>query len=94
MIKYSLSLQISILNYLPDAYPDHAASVLAGNTFLRCIFGAAFVLIAAPMYNHMGHAWASSLLGFLGCGFLPVPFLFYFFGNRIRRSSKHARKDF
>ena len=42
----------------------------------------------------MGNAWASSLLGFIGCGFVPVPFLFYFFGDRIRRSSKHARKNF
>ena len=82
------------MNYLPDAYPDHAASVLAGNTFLRCVCGAAFALVAAPMYEGMGNAWASTLLGLLGCIFVPVPFLFYFFGDRIRRSSKHARKDF
>lgn len=88
------SLFISILNYLLDTYPDHAASVLAGNNFLRCICGAAFVLIAALIYDRIGHVWASTLLGLLGCGFLPVPFLFYLFGDRIRGSSKHAKKDF
>ncbi|KAL8785800.1 MAG: hypothetical protein Q9195_008481, partial [Heterodermia aff. obscurata] len=39
---------MSILNYLPDAYPSFAASVLAGNNFVRSVFAAACVLFAAP----------------------------------------------
>ena len=34
----------SILNYLPDAYPEHVASVLAGNDLMRSAFGAGFPL--------------------------------------------------
>ena len=30
----------SVLNYLPDAYPEYAASVLAGNDLMRSAFGA------------------------------------------------------
>lgn len=86
-------LSISILNHLPDAYPDHAASVLAGNSFLHCSCGAAFVLIAASMYDRICHVWASTLLGLLGRGFLPVPSPFYLSGDRIRTSSKHANTD-
>jgi DHA1 family multidrug resistance protein-like MFS transporter len=33
----------SILNYLGDAYPDYAASVFAGNDFMRSAFGAGCV---------------------------------------------------
>lgn len=33
----------SVLNYLSDAYPADAASVLAGNDFFRSCFGAGFV---------------------------------------------------
>lgn len=84
--------QISILNYLPDAYPEYAASVLAGNNFIRCSFGAGCVLFAAPMYHNLGTAWASTLLAILGCVFVPVPFLFYFYGDRIRLASKNALK--
>lgn len=84
--------QISILNYLPDAYPEYAASVLAGNNFIRCSFGAGCVLFAAPMYHNLGIAWASTLLAILGCVFVPVPFLFYFYGDRIRLASKNALK--
>ena len=80
------------MNYLPDAYPEYAASVLAGNNFIRCSFGAGCVLFAAPMYQNLGTAWASTLLAILGCVFVPVPFLFYFYGDRIRLASKYALK--
>ncbi|KAK4692796.1 MFS transporter, DHA1 family, multidrug resistance protein, partial [Lecanoromycetidae sp. Uapishka_2] len=90
----SFSLFISILNYLPDAYPDYAASVLAGNNFVRCTFGAGCVIFAGPAYQNLGPGWASTLLGLIGVAFVPVPFLFYFYGNRIRMGSRYARKDF
>jgi DHA1 family multidrug resistance protein-like MFS transporter len=35
----------SVLNYLPDAYPEYAASVLAGNDLFRSSFGAGFPLL-------------------------------------------------
>lgn len=34
----------AILNYLPDAYPNYAASVLAGNDLFRSSFGTGFPL--------------------------------------------------
>jgi len=84
----------SILNYLPDAYPNNVASVLAGNDLFRSAFGAGFPLFASAMYKNLGIAWASSTLAFLGVAFIPIPFVLYKYGERIRRSSKHARKDF
>lgn len=67
----------SVLNYLPDAYPEYAASVLAGNDFMRSSFGAGFPLFAAAMYKNLGVNWASSLLGFLAICFIPIPFVLY-----------------
>ena len=66
--------------------------MLAGNNLVRCSFGASCVLFAAPMYHNLGTAWASTLLAVLGCIFVPVPFLFYFLGDRIRMASKYALK--
>jgi len=66
---------------------------MAGNNFLRSAYGAGCVLFAGPMYTSLGPAWASTILGLVGCAFVPVPFLFYFFGERIRKSSKYALKD-
>ena len=44
----------SVLNYLGDAYPEYAASVLAGNDFMRSSFGAGFPLFATAMYHRLG----------------------------------------
>jgi hypothetical protein len=86
-------LEHTVLNYLGDAYPEYAASVYAGNDFMRSSFGAGFPLFAAAMYNKLGVGWASSLLGFLSILFIPIPFVLYIFGKKIRLQSKRARHD-
>lgn len=68
----------SVLTYLPDAFPTEIPSVMAGNAFIRFSFGAGFPLFAPAMYHNLGIHWASSLLGFLGLAFVPIPFAFYF----------------
>ncbi|KAF2722584.1 MFS general substrate transporter [Polychaeton citri CBS 116435] len=84
----------SILNYLPDAYPEHAASVLAGNDFMRSSFGAGFPLFASAMYNNLGIDWASTTLAFISIAFIPIPFVLYKYGATLRKNySKAARKD-
>lgn len=44
----------SILNYLQDAYPTRAASILAGNDFFRSMMGAAFPLFSPAMFKNLG----------------------------------------
>ncbi|CAJ2504903.1 Uu.00g122970.m01.CDS01 [Anthostomella pinea] len=84
----------SVLNYLPDAYPAEAASVLAGNDFMRSSFGAGFPLFASAMYGNLGVNWASSTLAFLSIAFIPIPLILYKYGATLRKNhSKHARKD-
>lgn len=68
---------MAVLNYLGDAYPAYAASVLAGNDFTRSTFGAAFPLFATQMYHKLGVGWASTLLGCLAILFIPIPFVLY-----------------
>jgi DHA1 family multidrug resistance protein-like MFS transporter len=89
----SFTLFQAVLPYLSDAYPDSVASVLAGNDLMRSSFGAGFPLFANAMFQTLGINWASSLLGFLGLAFCPIPFLLYKYGRQIRQKSKKARKD-
>ncbi|EXJ68716.1 uncharacterized protein A1O5_08510 [Cladophialophora psammophila CBS 110553] len=84
----------SVLNYLADAYPAYAASVLAGNDFFRSSFGAAFPLFATAMYENLGVGWASSTLGFLAITFIPIPFFLFKYGERLRMKSTYAQKDY
>jgi hypothetical protein len=81
---------LGVMNYLIDAYTIFAASVLAANTVLRSLFGAAFPLFTTQMYNRLGIHWASSLPAFLALACLPFPFLFYKYGGSIRKRCKYA----
>jgi hypothetical protein len=50
---------LGIVNYLVDAYVIYAASVLAANTVLRCMFGAGF-----PLFTTCKHLYSCLCLSF------------------------------
>ncbi|KAK2029253.1 major facilitator superfamily transporter [Colletotrichum zoysiae] len=81
-----------IFTFLVDAYPMYAASALASNAFVRCMFAAAFPLFGTQMYNKLGYSWASSLLAFLTVAMVPFPFIFFKYGKRIRGRSRFATR--
>jgi hypothetical protein len=76
------------INYIIDCYLMNANSGIAGNTLVRSFAGAGFPLFAVQMYDKLGVAWATSLLGFLAVAFVPVPILFYIYGAKLRKLSK------
>lgn len=77
-------------NYLVDSYQHQAASALAAKTFLRSFWGAGVVLFTTQMYHRLGYEWAGSLLAFISLACCAIPFVFYFFGAKIRARSKFA----
>ncbi len=81
---------LSGMNYLIDSYTIYAASVLAANSVLRSLFGAAFPLFTTQMYRSLGIHWASSIPASLALACLPSPFLFYKYGEAIRMKCKYA----
>ena len=44
------------------------------------------------MYDALGLGWGTSVLGFIAVVFIPVPFIFWFYGERIR-NDKRFRMD-
>ena len=48
-----MSLILIFRNYEGDAYPDYAASVLAGNDLFRSLMAAAFPLFAVQMFKNL-----------------------------------------
>jgi MFS family permease len=83
---------LGITNYLIDAYTIFAASVLAANAVIRSCFGAAFPLFTTYMYKSLGIHWASTIPAFLALACVPFPFLFYYYGEKVRMKSKYARE--
>ncbi|KAL4815670.1 major facilitator superfamily domain-containing protein [Aspergillus spinulosporus] len=73
-----------------DAYPQYAASALAGNGFVRCTFAAAFPLFGNQMYEKLSYQWATSVLAFLTVAMMPFPWLFFKYGKTLRKRIRLA----
>lgn len=41
-------------------------------------------------YHRLGYEWASTLLAFISLACCAIPYIFYFYGARIRKHSKYA----
>lgn len=81
---------LGIVNYMVDSYTIYAASVLAANSALRSVFGAAFPLFTTYMYHNLGIHWASCIPAFLSVACIPFPIIFYFYGPRIRQHCTYS----
>ncbi|KAF2742852.1 MFS general substrate transporter [Sporormia fimetaria CBS 119925] len=79
------------LNYLVDTFTQYSASAVGANTFLRSCFGAAFPLVVGPLYRNLGVGPASCITGGFAALMVPVPFVFFVYGKRIRRRGKWSR---
>lgn len=79
-------------NYLVHSYDIYAASALAGNAVLRSIMGATLPLAGPSMYETLGPHWAGTLLGLLEAICIPIPFIFYRYGGKIRQKSTLIRQ--
>ena len=75
------------LSYLVDTYTVYAASANAAAVVSRSLLGALLPLAGNAMYDALGIGWGTSLLGFISVVFLPVPLVFWKYGERIRNSS-------
>ena len=85
-----LAIFLQSLNYLVDAYLMFAASAIAANTFLRSLAGAGFPLFSQYMFKALGVQWAGTLLGCVAVVMVPIPILFWKYGQKIRERSAFA----
>jgi MFS family permease len=76
------------LTYLVDAFTLYAASALAANTVIRCIFGALIPLAGPPLYEVLGLGWGNTLLGFLSLLVVLASLWLTKYGERIRTNPK------
>ena len=84
---------VAYLNYLTDSYLMFAASANASNTVVRSACAAAAPLFDTYMFEKLGVGGAGSLIGGVACLLAPIPFVFYFYGERIRARSTFAPTD-
>lgn len=76
--------------YIMNSYGSlHGASALSANSLLRYAAGGALPLVTVPMFAAMGVGWACTLLGFVSVVLVPVPWVLYRYGRRIRARSRY-----
>lgn len=79
---------IAIFTYTGHAYRPVAASAMAANSICRSSWAASFPLFAEQMYRGLTPPGATALLAGLNVLMVPVPFVLYKYGKRIRAKSQ------
>ncbi|ABN66708.2 multidrug resistance protein 10 [Scheffersomyces stipitis CBS 6054] len=79
-----------IFGYTVEAYRLYAASAMATNSFIRSLMSGVFPLFGRQMYEAMGIQWATTLLALFACLLIPIPFVFFRYGEYLRSRSPYA----
>lgn len=74
-----------------DTFTIYAASAVAANTFLRSCLAGAFPLFMTPMLHNLGVGWGMSVFGFIAVALIPIPYLFFIYGKRIRARGEWSK---
>ncbi|KAH8910652.1 MFS general substrate transporter [Coniochaeta sp. PMI_546] len=91
----NLCLFISMLQFTVDTYTGTViASATSANSLSRYGLSGAFPLFAIQMYTRLGINWATSLLGFISVALLPVPWVFFKYGKKIRALSHYETPSY
>ncbi|CAK5264110.1 unnamed protein product [Mycena citricolor] len=80
----------SVLMYITSAYPDHAASVLAGNDLFRSAIASVFPLFGRAFFTNLGLGPASALLAGISFLLMPVFYMLLRYGHVLRQKSTYA----
>ncbi|KPM42780.1 hypothetical protein AK830_g3809 [Neonectria ditissima] len=91
----NLCIFVSAIQYTADTYHGSVvASASSANSLARYVFAGVFPLFTLQMYEKLGIDWASSLLGFIALSLLPVPWVLFKYGAKIRARSQYETVKF
>ncbi|KAL4779566.1 major facilitator superfamily domain-containing protein [Aspergillus varians] len=80
-----------LAGYLADSYHSYAASAFAAMSLARSLLSALLPLLAPKLFGALGTNIALSVLASGAIVFCPVPFIFRYYGQRLRERSKFAQ---
>lgn len=76
--------------YVPLSYPRYAASLFAGNDFVRSAFACGSILFGRPLFVNLGIGKGVSVLGGLSLIGIVGMFALWIYGARLRARSSFA----
>lgn len=81
----------TLIMYIAEVYAAHLASAMAVNTVVRSCFGAGFPMFGQQMYEQLNPRWASTVLAFIAVAMIPIPWVLYRFGAKLRSMASYAQ---
>ncbi|EKG15783.1 Major facilitator superfamily [Macrophomina phaseolina MS6] len=81
-----------IFLYLPLVYPQYAASLFAGNDFMRSTLAAGAVHFSRPLFSNLGVDVGVSILAACTVVCCAGVWWLYFFGEKLRTKSRFSAK--
>ncbi|ORX96361.1 major facilitator superfamily domain-containing protein [Clohesyomyces aquaticus] len=85
-----LCVFISFYQYIIDAYETYAASALASVTLIRYVTAGGMTVVRIPFYKNMGVQYTLKIMGCISALLVPVPYVFFVYGKRIRGWSTYT----
>ncbi|KAJ6568250.1 MFS polyamine transporter [Mycena vulgaris] len=82
---------LAVFSYLADCYGPFASSALAGQSLCRNIMATIFPLFTKQMFGKLGYNWANTMFALIAVLMVPIPFVLFFYGPKIRLCSKFSR---
>ncbi|KAK9449242.1 major facilitator superfamily domain-containing protein [Limtongia smithiae] len=80
------------INYLVDSFSRYSASAIAATTFLRSCCAAAFPIFGRVMFTRIGVPWGATIFACVAILMVPIPFVFYTYGARIRANNPYSKQ--
>lgn len=78
--------------YLADCYGPYASSALAGQSLCRNILATIFPVCTSRMNELLTYKWAGTVFALIAVIMIPIPYILFFYGSRIRGCSPASQK--
>lgn len=81
---------ICIYLYIIDSYEVYSASALTFASVVRYLASGGMTVVGIPFYQNMGVDYTLTILACISLILVPVPYVLYFHGHRLRAKSQYA----
>ncbi|OGM42746.1 MFS transporter [Aspergillus bombycis] len=86
----TITVFISSYMYVIDSYDIYAASALGFMTVSRYCAAGGMTVVGIPFYRNLGVQYTLTILACISALMTPVPYVFWYWGSRIRGWSRFA----
>ncbi|KAF2767177.1 MFS general substrate transporter [Teratosphaeria nubilosa] len=87
-----IAVFLSAYMYIIDSYEMYAASALTFCALVRYLAAGGMTVVGVPMYGNLGTHYTLTILACISIAALPIPYLLYVWGPKLRAKSKYAHQ--